>query len=62
VESIQSSEVKYECKVCKGTGEVDIGWNFSLIIKCGNCSGTGLCDWINNVIPKRFDQETGNWK
>ena len=57
-----NKEGNYECPICKGHGEVDVGWYNSCIIPCGNCEGTGQCDWIRNAIPKHFYSKIGKWK
>ncbi len=59
MQSLRSSEVR--CKVCDGHGEVDIGWMGCIIEKCGNCEGTGKVDWIRNVIPLHYNEDTREW-
>jgi len=53
--------MKYKCRVCSGQGKVDAGWTGPLIIDCGNCEGTGYCDWIRNAIPLYYDEKENKW-
>ena len=53
--------MRYKCKVCAGHGEVDIGWYAAMIVPCGNCEGTGNCDWIRNIMPLYYSETKGEW-
>lgn len=53
------NETTFECKVCKGTGELDtIYFLFDVKTndfisnnyKCDRCDGTGELDWVSNVM------------
>jgi len=52
-----------ECKVCKGTGQIEIKKDkkyqrfFSSHISCQKCYGDGKLDWIENVVGKRINEE-----
>jgi hypothetical protein len=53
---------EYKCPVCNGEGDCDIGWHASIIRPCGNCDGTGYCDWIRNIRPIYYHEESGEWR
>lgn len=41
------------CRKCKGKGFGPANKN-NQTFTCGNCKGTGVTDWVSNLIPKTF--------
>jgi len=42
------------CNRCGGKGSLEVLYDDTLLRECPKCLGTGILDWIQNIIGKKY--------